>query len=228
MVFRRRDRRAFHVTLAELFFPRGGWIRAARYIIHRLRRLPDPPHRIARGIGAGVFISFTPLFGLHFIGAIAIAAAIRGNFLAALLATFFGNPLTFPLIALTSVEIGHRILGGALGFSIADVMASFAGAWIEIWSNIKAIFSPETTHWGNLAEFFHDIFLPYLVGGLAPGLVSGLICYYISLPVISTYQRLRDRKRRDRIEKKLASKLKAAEKARIKAKTQALKSEIQP
>ncbi len=228
MVFRRRDRRAWHVVLAEFFFPRGGWPRATRYVIHRLRRLPDPPHRIARGILAGVFISFTPLFGLHFIGAAALAWAIRGNILAALLATFFGNPVTLPFIALFSVELGHWILGGKLGFSIADIMTSFADAGTEIWANFKAIFTTDTTHWSHLGEFFREIFLPYLVGGLAPGLVSGLICYYLSMPVISAYQRLRDRKRRDRIEKKVAARLKAAEKARIKAEASAKDTEVQP
>ncbi|MCX8509052.1 MAG: DUF2062 domain-containing protein, partial [Rhodobacteraceae bacterium] len=102
MVFRRRDRRPVLRALTELIFPRGGWKRATQYVIHRLRRLPDPPHRIARGIFAGVFISFTPFFGFHFFGAIAIAMVLRGNVLAALLATFFGNPVTTPLIALGS------------------------------------------------------------------------------------------------------------------------------
>ena len=97
MVFRRRDRRPIKTIVSEFFLPRGGWSRAAQYVVHRLSRLPDPPHRIARGIFAGVFISFTPFFGFHFLGAAAIAWSLRGNILAALLATFFGNPLTTPL-----------------------------------------------------------------------------------------------------------------------------------
>ena len=85
--------------LLEFFYPRGGWYRAAQYVRHRLRRLPDQPQRIARGIWAGVFASFTPFYGLHFLSAFLIAKVMRGNILAAILGTFFGNPITFPIIA---------------------------------------------------------------------------------------------------------------------------------
>jgi hypothetical protein len=214
MVFRRRDPRPILTVLTEFFFPRGGWSRAAQYVVHRLRRLPDPPHRIARGVFAGVFISFTPLFGFHFIGAWLIAWAIRGNILAALLATFFGNPLTTPVIAITSVELGHWILGGEAGVGLADVTDFFAGATTEIWRNFYAIFTSDVAEWGRLSEFFDGIFLPYLVGGIGPGLVFGVICYHLSLPIIGAYQRLRDRKRRERIEKAIAARQRAAEKAR--------------
>lgn len=213
MVFRRRDPRPILTVLTEFFFPRGGWSRAAQYVVHRLRRLPDPPHRIARGVFAGVFISFTPLFGFHFIGAWLIAWAIRGNVLAALLATFFGNPLTTPLIAITSVELGHWILGGEAGVGLAEVTDFFAGATTEIWRNLYAIVTSDVAEWGRLSEFFDGIFLPYLVGGIGPGVLFGVICYYLSLPIIGAYQRLRDRKRRERIEKAIATRQRAAEKA---------------
>ena len=49
MVFKRRDRRSIWQILQETVYPRGGWARAASYISHRVRRLPDPPARIARG-----------------------------------------------------------------------------------------------------------------------------------------------------------------------------------
>ena len=67
MVFKRRNPRTWLRTVAEVFYPRGGWRRAVSYVIHRLRRLPDPPHKIARGVAAGVFVCFTPFFGFHFV-----------------------------------------------------------------------------------------------------------------------------------------------------------------
>src|SRR6056297_4272605 len=95
LVFKRRDRRSILATLFEALWPRGGWARAARYVQHRLNRLPDPPERIARGIFAGVLTTFTPFYGLHFVTAAILAWVMRGNILAALLSTFFGNPLTY-------------------------------------------------------------------------------------------------------------------------------------
>ncbi|MFV0473483.1 MAG: DUF2062 domain-containing protein, partial [Pikeienuella sp.] len=73
MVFKRRDRRSWLRIVGESFWPRGGWGRAALYVQHRIRRLPDKPQRIARGISCGVFVSFTPLYGLHFIAAFFVA-----------------------------------------------------------------------------------------------------------------------------------------------------------
>jgi hypothetical protein len=66
-VFKRRTPRSYVQIVGEAFYPRGGWTRAAWYVAHRLRRLPDPAHRISRGIFAGVFVSFTPFYGLHFL-----------------------------------------------------------------------------------------------------------------------------------------------------------------
>ena len=111
MVFKRRDPRSYLRMIAEVFWPRGGWTRAFHYVKHRIRRLPDDPHRIARGVGAGVFVSFTPFFGLHFITAALSAKIVRGNILASLLGTFFGNPITFPIIAFFSMKLGKWMLG---------------------------------------------------------------------------------------------------------------------
>ena len=59
--------------IVEFVWPRGGWGRAFHYVKHRMRRLPDTPEKIARGIFAGIVTAFTPLFGLHFLVAAIIA-----------------------------------------------------------------------------------------------------------------------------------------------------------
>ena len=99
-MFKRRTPKSYLRMLADWVYPKGGWGRAISYVLHRLRRLPDPPHRIARGVAAGVFVCYTPFFGLHFFLAAFLAFLMQGNIVAALLATFFGNPVTFPLIML--------------------------------------------------------------------------------------------------------------------------------
>ena len=43
MVFKRRDRRGWLAWMREMFYPTGGFRRATRYVIHRMRRLPDRP-----------------------------------------------------------------------------------------------------------------------------------------------------------------------------------------
>lgn len=203
MVFKRRTPRSWLRVIAEGFWPRGGWARATRYVVHRLRRLPDPAHKISRGIAAGVFISFTPFFGFHFLLAAAIALVIRGNVLAALLATFVGNPITFPIFASIAMEIGSFLLGTP-HIALPGVVASFSNASVELWRNFTAIFTPEVMHWGRFGAFFEVVFLPYLVGGLLPGLAAGIAAYFLSHPVIVAYQKARIKRQKNRYEKKLA------------------------
>lgn len=209
MVFRRRKPRTYTQIVAESFYPRGGWRRAAVYVIHRLRRLPDPAHRISRGIAAGIFVTFTPFYGFHFLLAALTAWLMRGNILAALLATFVGNPVTFPIIATLSVELGSFLLG-LPPVPLPKVVSAFSMASVELWSNFRAIFGPATADWSHLGIFFRYIFLPYLVGGLIPGVVAGLFSYYASYPLILSYQRGRIHRLKERFE----NRRRAAEAAR--------------
>ncbi|WP_343116203.1 DUF2062 domain-containing protein [Ostreiculturibacter nitratireducens] len=202
MVFKRRAKRSYARILAEAFYPRGGWTRAFHYVRHRLHRLPDKPYRIARGVAAGVFVSFTPFFGLHFIFAALVAKLIRGNILASLLATFFGNPLTFPIIGFVSLKLGHLILGTRFDVAAhASLLSSFTSAGGELKDNFFAIFTDETAHWESLIGFFDSVFLPYLVGGIVPGIMTGVAFYYLSEPVIAAYQKRRRKKLKERFEK---------------------------
>ncbi|WP_331460013.1 DUF2062 domain-containing protein [Cochlodiniinecator piscidefendens] len=178
--------------VVDFLYPRGGWARAYQYAKHRMQRLPDPPHRIARGIFAGVLTSFTPLFGLHFFVAAFLARVMQGNIMASLLATFFGNPVTFPIIATTSLQLGHWMLGNTYeGGEPRGLVDVFKGAARELFDNFFAIFTDAHADWSNLIDFYKEVFLPYLVGGLVPGVVCALICYYVSAPLLTAYQNRR-------------------------------------
>ena len=220
MVFKRRTPRTYFQFVSESFFPKGGWRRAGWYIAYRLRRLPDPAHKISRGIAAGVFTSFTPLFGFHFVLAASIARALRGNMVAAVLATFFGNPLTFPLIAAVSMEFGSYLLGQH-GYPLHLVWSAFQDAAQDLWRNFIAIFTEDTARWSGLSRFFDRVFLPYLVGGILPGIVCGFASYFLSNPLIAAYQKARLARLKKRFAKKrerVISRRIEAEKAEVVSK----------
>lgn len=200
----KRNPRSYARVVLEFFYPRGGWYRAARYVIHRLRRLPDPAHRISRGIAAGVFVSFTPLFGMHFVIAALIAWMIRGNMVAAVLATFFGNPVTFPFIAELSLRLGAHILGQPMDMHLPQVAEAFGRATYDLWHNFLAVFTRAEAEWDGLSRFFFRVFLPYLVGGILPGLGAAVVAYYLSRPVITAYQKQRIKRLKKRYEKRMA------------------------
>lgn len=192
MVFKRRDRRSPLKAIWEFIWPRGGWTRAFHYVKHRVRRLPDSPERIARGIAAGVFTAFTPFYGIHFVIAALISRLINGNMLAGLSGTFFGNPLTYVPIGVISLQSGHFLLGTEFDEAAQhSLMGKFASAARDLGDNFVALFSDHDADWSGLKLFYDEVFYPYLIGGVIPGIIAGFICYYLSLPLIRTYQQRR-------------------------------------
>lgn len=201
MVFKRRDKRAWWQVIAEFLYPKGGWARAFHYVRHRLHRLPDPPHKIARGVWAGVLTTFTPFYGMHFIVAALIARVMQGNIIAALLATFFGNPLTYIPIGVASLKTGHWLLGTKFEVAEQKLGEKFAEAGDDLWHNFMSMFTDATADWHGLSVFYDEVFFPYLIGGIIPGIITASICYYLTVPLIRAYQN----RRKGRIKEKLAS-----------------------
>ncbi|MHA1527804.1 MAG: DUF2062 domain-containing protein [Alphaproteobacteria bacterium] len=176
MIFKRRDKPPFLDRLREIVYPRKGLWRGMGYIRKRLHRLPDNPHRIALGFACGAAASFTPFFGFHIVIAAAVAWLLRGNILAAAFGTIVGNPITFPFIAAFSLETGWRILGTVTRHAESD----FSVGW--------------------LLDNIEQIFLPYLVGGIMPGLLCGVVCYWFIGPIVEAYQNRRRRRLAERAE----------------------------
>lgn len=189
MVFKRRDTRTPLQIVRETVYPRGGWGRALSYMWHRVRRLPDPPHRIARGIFVGVFVSFTPFVGIHIFIAGVMALIARANAFAAMITTFIGNPLTFPLIATICLKTGHFLLGTRYDPAVnKSLMKNFVDVGAELEHNFFALFTPAKMTWTSVSQFYDEIFVTYAVGGLIPGLIFAFAAYSLTLPVIQTYQ----------------------------------------
>ena len=80
--------------------------RTSIYYFLRLARLEASIYSISAGFACGSMVSFTPFIGFHFILALIVAFAIRGNILASMIGTVVGNPFTFPFIWLTIYKIG--------------------------------------------------------------------------------------------------------------------------
>ena len=46
------------------------------------------------------------------------------------------------------------------------VFGAFSHAGQDLWHNFLAIFSPQVAHWEGLKQFWHQLYLPYLVGSI--------------------------------------------------------------
>lgn len=213
MVFKRREPLGWLAWLREMVYPKGGFRRATRYVIHRMSRLPDEPHRIARGIFAGSLIGFMPLPGLQFVAAWAAARLMRGNVLAALLGTFNTNPITTPFFAVFAMSLGHWIMGVDAPLTPEGIALDFAHAGQDLWRNFMAIFTDDQMGWGGLAEFWRDVYLPYFIGALLPGIIISLIAYYVTIPIVQAYQKARHAKADERKERRRKLKATIAEAA---------------
>ena len=205
MVFKRRDKPPLLIRLREVLLPRRGWRRGIEYLGHRVRRLPDTPHRIAIGFSCGVYTSFTPFFGLHFFVAAGLARLVRGNMIAGLIGTAVGNPLTFPLIASVSLGLGRRIVGyGVTGRDFSRVSEAFGQAFSGMWQSLLSLFGRGDSEWSKLVPFFRDIVLPYFLGGILPGLVASVVAYYLVRPIVAAYQMRRRHRMQTRARERLA------------------------
>lgn len=205
MVFKRRDKLSWWQFAIEGFWPKSGWPRVISYFRHRIRRLPDSPHKVARGMFAGTVVSMLPLPGLQMVLGGLAAWAINGNILAAVLCSFISNPVTFPFITLAAIKIGQWMLGETATLTpkmIANAMTEAIG---DLWHNVTTIFTDQPASWAGLIKFWHTIFVPYFLGSLVVGLVCGAIAYYVSLTLVESYQRARNKRFLDRAAQRQAA-----------------------
>jgi uncharacterized protein (DUF2062 family) len=213
VVFKRRDPLGWGAWLREQIYPRSGFRRAIRYVIYRMRRLPDQPHRVARGVFAGSVIGFLPLPGMQFLAAWGAARLVRGNVLAALLATFNTNPVTTPFFALLAMTLGHWIMGIKAPLSAKYIGNAFADAGHDLWFNFLALFGPQKAQWDGLNAFWHEIYIPYFIGALGPALVISAIAYYVTIPLVEAYQKARAATALERAERRRKMRARLAEAA---------------
>lgn len=175
MLFGRRHPEKFGSKLRTLLWPRRSFSRSFRYLQKRVLRLNATPHAIAAGFAAGVFSSFTPFIGFHFLLAFALAYLVAGNMASAALGTAVGNPLTFPFIWGATYELGQFFLTSR---TIDGTAPSGIG---------RAL-----THM-DFAAIWTPIVKPMLVGGIPLGTAAGLLAYGLVFAAARSFQKHRTR-----------------------------------
>ena len=207
-MFKRRERRSIFRFFYEVIFSLKGISRAIEYVGIRLKRIPDTPHKISLGMSCGIFASFTPLFGLHFLIAGLLSYLLRANVLASLIGTFVGNPITFPIITVFNLKLGEWILGSS-EYSSDDGGKIFEGFLDFIFLIYKSFFTEGSIGENNVPrmnEFLNGVFIPYSLGGLILGIFIAVISYFLLRPLVATYQKKRSALKAKRFKKKLMRK----------------------
>lgn len=181
MLFKRRQPAGFGERVRVWLWPRRSWSRSLRYVLARIVRLRANAHSLALGCAAGVFVSCTPLIGGQIVLAAMLALALRASVPAAMLATFFGNPLSWPLIWPATYLAGAHMLGGAVNVSAAELMAR-----IELLRSALDSQSPELI--AAASAFAAPVLLAMLAGSLPIGLAAGVAIYYMMRTAARTAQ----------------------------------------
>ncbi len=196
MLFRRKKPPDWWETFRIMLWPRRSWVRSGKYVAKRILRLTASPHAIAAGVGAGVFASFTPLFGFHFLLAFTIAYLVAGNFLAAALGTFFGNPLTFPFIWASTYKTGNFILYGPSAkideTGPPTLEALSTGGMFEHGFGFLLT---------RVENIWHPLFKPMLVGSFPLGVTFGIIAYVLTRWAAGVFKEARRRQLQKRAQR---------------------------
>ena len=140
MLMSRRELPNWRETLRVGLWPRRSWFRSWRYAKLRLQRIPVRPRSLALGAAAGVFVAILPIPGVQLLAAAGLAWLVRGHRATAALATFAANPITYPLIWLSSYTLGATILGTPVADATHD-LGIISGLMAQDWTSTPAAVS---------------------------------------------------------------------------------------
>lgn len=166
-MFKRRRQPGFFARMLRDLWPSTGWVRRGRYLWYRLVRDRNSPHSIALGCACGVAVSFTPWLGAHLIFAWLVCWLLGGSYLAAVVGTLAGNPLTFPLIWAWVYLLGCWLVGQPP--TMFEVHLS----------------------WSLLYHEWQAVLIPMAVGGHAMLLPAWIASYWPVKIMVRQYQALR-------------------------------------
>ncbi len=135
--------------------------------IREALHLGETPHRTAVAFALGVFIAFTPTYGLHTASVVFLAWALRLNFPAILAGSLINNPWTVIPILGATMWTGFFLLGIQ---DVPDVP----------WSHLSA---------ATLYETVGPFILPFTLGALTLSVLGALLAYPLGLLLISWYRK---------------------------------------
>ncbi|AKH99872.1 hypothetical protein IMCC20628_01156 [Hoeflea sp. IMCC20628] len=170
MLFRRRKPEGFFDRMRTALWPRRSFGRSFQYFIKRVLRLTATPHAIAAGVAAGVFASWTPLLGFHFVLAFALSYALAGNMMAAAIGTGFGNPISFPFIWALTLKIGNLLIGIETGVHQKHV---------DLQALLRHL---------DVSQLWDPVLKPMLIGAIPPGIITAVGFYILTYWGVRVFQ----------------------------------------
>ncbi len=132
--------------------------------LRRFLALDDTPERIAFGFAVGVFISFSPLLGLHTLLGMLIAVLFGLNRVAVFTGLWVNNPWTLLPVYSVATYLGRKLTGFP-PISLPDLH------WQELWHR---------EFWLELAGQWHAL-KPLVLGSSILAVIAGVLSYMAAL-----------------------------------------------
>jgi uncharacterized protein len=128
--------------------------------LYAILSLDSHPGHIAAGFAVGVFISFTPFFGLHTPIAIAAAFIFRLNKVTTVTGAWVNTPITVVPILGISYKIGRFLRGQTVNELPMQAMQG-------------------GLEWHNLEKYAKSLLLGTSILGFVAAIFAYFICYYL-------------------------------------------------
>jgi len=142
---------------SDSLIDRAKWEKRIKHIL----TLDNHPGHIAAGFAVGVFISFTPFFGLHTLIAVIAAFVFRLNKLTCITGSWVNTPLTVAPVLVLSYKLGNMILGHPAGELHLRQELS--------WQYALKLLDKQGT----------SLLLGTSILGVAAAIISYFLCYYL-------------------------------------------------
>jgi uncharacterized protein len=171
---------------------RSRFRKGLRRVVIWLLLLRGSPHAIAMGVAVGVFVAFTPTYGVQMLLAPLIATFLGANRPASIPPVWITNPLTMPACYAFTYWVGTTFWAGPPVDEVYDMMVQTLSrlATFDVWE----IFDQFVAFMGML----RDILVPLFIGGVIVGLVAGGISYVVTREALRQYGEFRAQRRQRR------------------------------
>jgi len=147
-----------------------------RYIrdqLHAVIKLDDPPHKLALAFALGIFIAFSPIFGLHIVSCLILAWVFRLSKIVILTASLINNPWTIVPLYGFCIWFGMKITGSTI--EVPQIA----------WNDLNIL---------NAFEALKPYLWAYVAGTLVLGTAAAVLSYFLFYCAVLRYRQA-DKKR---------------------------------
>ncbi len=165
------------------------------YYAVKLAKQSGTPEFVARGVFIGLFIGLLIPFGFQIMIALPLAFIFKANKITAVGFTFITNNFTIFFIYPFQCFIGSYIIAHPISYDhLTSRLKSFLHFAVSSEASIRKSYE-------ELMLLGQEIVIPFFVGGLALGLVAGVLGYFTSLYLVRQIRGRKERRKQQRLKK---------------------------